>query len=397
MNEPVLFAAVGQRMPGGSGPLGINLYRMDGRSGALTFEENVLPEITAGELLADGKRDLLFAVNETGELRDPPESGAGIYSFHLDRMHRHLELLGQQKTLLPYPCYLCLDQSGKYLIVSHNGDKNHVTRIRPLADGSFTSDTVYDDAALIVFQVLPDGKIGRICDAAVAPAQGMSGKLAIRPGAPEGITASTGVQPHLHCVAQSPDGLLTVAVDIGQSCLYSYRLEQDTGHLALLSTCAVRPAAQIRHGLFHSKNPLFYANFEDIPYVAVFACDGRSGAMHETARVRTLPDETQPAGSNALALHPNGETLYCSCLNDTISVFSLKTGGIPRREQTIACGGNRPRTLCITPDGEWLLSGNNRSHTIAVFRIQPDGTLVNSGQEAQHVMPSGMQAFPAFE
>ena len=58
----------------------------------------------------------------------------------------------------------------------------------------------------------------------------------------------------------------------------------------------------------------------------------------------------------------------------------MEADGSLRLEQIISSGGKTPRNFCISPDGAFLLAGNQDSDNIALFAIQPDGCLKPRGE-----------------
>ena len=204
------YLAVGQWRHGLAGELGIRLFQCDPGTGSMTLCDWACPEITAGQLCVDESGDTLYVAEEVGHVEGNLGGGAYVHAFRLEKDGK-LVHLNRARTVSPYPCSLALTKSGKYLLVSHNADKEHVTKIRRLAGGGFASETVYDDAALALFRMEEDGAIGAIKDVFVAPSGGVNNPRAVFEGGND-INAWAGMMSHLHCVAASPDGQFSRSV-----------------------------------------------------------------------------------------------------------------------------------------------------------------------------------------
>ncbi len=109
---------------------GIYAFRYDATSGKLTpaglAAETPDPSFVA--IHPSGK--FLYAVNEGGK-------ASFVTSFALDAKTGALTQLNQVPSLGEDPCYIALDQTGKYILIAN-----------------------YTSGTLAVFPILPDGKIG---------------------------------------------------------------------------------------------------------------------------------------------------------------------------------------------------------------------------------------------
>src|SRR5690348_2863539 len=68
-------------------------------------------------LVADPKRNLLFAVNEVSTTDGKPTGG--VSSFKIDPASGKLELLNSVPSKGAGPCHLCLDKTGRSLVVAN--------------------------------------------------------------------------------------------------------------------------------------------------------------------------------------------------------------------------------------------------------------------------------------
>jgi 6-phosphogluconolactonase len=79
-----------------------------------------------------------------------------------------------------------------------------------------------------------------------------------------------------------------------------------------------------------------------------------------------------PAAKNTaaeVAISSDGNFLYASNRGeDTLVVFAIGDDGALKFVERIPCGGKTPRHFTLSPDGRWLLCGNQESATVTVFR-----------------------------
>jgi len=392
--EKKYYAIAGQWRPGQVGALGIKCYRYDPDTGCLDLIETVRGDITAGQLCVDTKRNMVYVVDEIGHIRGDLGGGAYVYAFRMDTETGKLTLVSEKRSLAAYPCYLCLDPTGKYLLVSHNSDREHVTKITQREDGSFTSEIVYDDAALVMFRVNDDGSLDDICDLSITPSGGMGNpraKVMARDGK---IAATVGVMSHLHSVSRNADGTLFAVCDMGMGIIYTYHIDRAGGKLVPVNRYDEDVERQVRYSAFHPTQSYLYVNCEKSPYILGYKYRAEDGALENICKVRAVPGDTKvEAGGNDLLIHPNGKYLYCSNISNTISLMEIAGDGMLTLKQSIDCGGNRPRALCLSPDHRFLFCGNNRSGTITSFSVAADGTLTPTGMTVDDVMPSALAIF----
>lgn len=86
-----------------------------------------------------------------------------------------------------------------------------------------------------------------------------------------------------------------------------------------------------------------------------------------------------------------GTTLYVSNRkHDSVSVYHLyaETGRMSWM-QNIKTGGEQPRFLTVSPDGEWVVAANEVTDTIVCFKRNENGSLqenpvVENGEPSLH-------------
>jgi 6-phosphogluconolactonase len=123
-------------------------------------------------------------------------------------------------------------------------------------------------------------------------------------------------------------------------------------------------------------------------------------------RAHTTPHDFFGSSHSAeIEIHPNGKYLYESNRRtkseterapDDIDVFAIDSkAGTLTPVQESSTGGVMPRNFKIDPTGEYLLSGNELSNNVVVFKIDTStGKLTHTGREIAVDTPVCIQFVP---
>lgn len=349
MSQPLLLYIGTYTRPDYRGKAeGIYLYRMDPESGALALVQTV-PGVENPSFLAfDAQQRYLYAVNETKD--------GGVSAFRIDPATGMLTFLNRQPSRGDDPCHLCVDPTGRYVVVAN-----------------------YTSGSIAVLPIEADGRLGESVDFVQHHGSGPHVRQAVA---------------RMHMVVFSPDGQYLLAADLGIDQVLTYRLDPASGKLSLNDDAEVsnavpstnwRRSAQLaggagpRHLAFHPNGRFLFVINEINSTIASFDYDAARGALMPLGSVSTLP--TGFTGENTTAeivVAPSGAFVYGSNRgDDSIAIFSVDaaTGNLTpvAREST---RGKTPRSITLDPTGTFLYAANQNSDTVVTFRVQPDtGTL----------------------
>jgi 6-phosphogluconolactonase len=185
---------------------------------------------------------------------------------------------------------------------------------------------------------------------------------------------------HPHCTTISPDNRFVLVCDLGTDHITIFQIHPETGQLSdpeLFSNN--RPGSGPRHVVFHPNGRWIYgineidSTLDHYLWTATRYSDTPKGMLVNTnTPVKTIAADF-PADKNTaaeVAIAPDGLTLYASNRGeDTIAVFSIRPkGGQLDLIQRIPCGGKTPRHFTLDPTAQWVLSGNQDSASITIFR-----------------------------
>jgi 6-phosphogluconolactonase (cycloisomerase 2 family) len=361
---------------------GLSVYRYDPESAMLNHIETSFIDVSVGQQFVDNGRQIVYVVDERDSRRGEIGGGGYILAIHVDPQNGKLGLINEKESLSSNPSYIAVDKSGKYAVVAHHGGRGHVTKIVRKADGNFGSQTLFDDAALVLFRLNDDGGIGDICDMHIMPADDI----------PENNTAS-----HLHSIIPDPSGRLWLACDKGMDRIYSYRLDTETEKLKFLAATPVERGSAPRYGVFHPFLPVFYENNEQSPFLLSYRINVENGKLTQTGKLPLIAgdqclDGGGKAQSSDIVMHPSGKYLYTALRGiNQIAAVEISSMGGARLIQNIDCQGINPRGLCLSPDSRHLFSMNMQSDNVSVFNVAEDGLLSFKDLKVNAASPGNMK------
>ncbi|HQE28114.1 MAG TPA: lactonase family protein [Phycisphaerae bacterium] len=309
---------------------GIYLFELDRVSGAL--EPKGLAAKTANPsflALGPGNRRL-YAV---GEL----DANGGVSAFAVDAATGKLELLNRQPSGGRGPCHLCVDPSGRHVLVAN-----------------------YSSGSAAVLPIASDGSLAE--PRSVVQHEGSGPDPKRQQG------------PHAHSVHLDAAGRFAFVADLGLDRIFIYRFDASKGTLGPHDppSAHMAPAAGPRHLAFHPSGRYVYVNNEMGCTVTAFKYDAERGTLSELQVIGTLPEDWREPNTTAeILVHPSGKFLYCSNRgHDSIAIFTID----PTTGRLTAAGhqstsGATPRNFGIDPAGQWLIAANQKSDTLQVFRI----------------------------
>jgi len=330
---------------------GIYAYRMDGVSGALHELSVAAGVVNPSFVAVDAARRYLYAVQELNAYEG--ERGGAISAFAIDPYTSALTLINHQPTAGAHPCYVGIDNSGRYALVAN-----------------------YSGGSVSVFPIGADG--------ALAPATTVVQHQGV-------ATHHDG--PHPHSIVATPDSRYLLAPDCGLDRIFIYRLDTERGTLIENDPpwVMLAPGAGPRHLAFHPSGKTLFCINERNSTVTALAYEPDGAVLRELQTVSTLPDGF--AGQNTCAdihIHPAGGFLYGSNRgHDSIAIFAVDAATMPLRALGhVATAGRTPRNFAIDASGTFLLVANQDTDTVVTLRIdQATGGLIATEQIASVPSP----------
>jgi 6-phosphogluconolactonase (cycloisomerase 2 family) len=331
---------------------GINVYRVDRRSGAFTHVQRL-----------DGLENPSFlAIDPTGRhLYSVHGDRSEATSFAIDGPTGRLRLLNRQSTGGYNPIHLAFDKAARFLVVANYG----------------TDSTA-------VLPIRPDGTLGPY--STLTTVTGIVG-----PHRRE----QKNIRPHHNPLDRS--GRYFFLPCKGGDTVISYRLDRRRSILVEVSRVAARPGAAPRHIAFHPRGPFAYVVNELDSTITTYS---QTGARLTPLQVvpSTPSNFTDYSTGAEIAVDRAGRHVYVSNRgHDSIGVFAIDAAnGTLTPKQWVPARGTVPRFFALDPAQRFLYVANQGTHTIFGYRVARDGRLsatpikVKVGSPACIVFSSGV-------
>ncbi|HSJ66188.1 MAG TPA: lactonase family protein [Anditalea sp.] len=310
---------------------GVNLVSFDPQKEIFTIESVIGNIKNPSYVIANKANTLAFAVQESEGNR-----GGEVTSFKIDKKSKKLTKINSVKTEGDGPCYLTLDPSEQFLLVGNYGGGN-----------------------LSVIPVNPEGELTE----------------AVQTKEHTGSSVNKERQegPHVHSVVFHPNQKQVFVADLGidQVNIYDFNPEE---YLPLVPSTTpnlnVKPGAGPRHLVFNDNGNHLYLVHEMKGEVGFYKLKDK-----EYKHVATYPmaDEEFDGdhGGAEIRITQDNKFLYASNRGDDnqITVYEInQTTGELNPIQRISSGGKTPRNFVLTPDEDYLISANQGSNNIILFK-----------------------------
>jgi len=319
---------------------GIYAYEFDSETGKLTARGLAAETLDPSWLVIHPNGKWAYAANESGKQ-------SAISAFSIDTKSAKLTLLNKLPAVGEDPCYLSLDKTGKYLFVAN-----------------------YTSGNVVVFPILPDGKLGEHTSS-------------IRDGGVLGPNKERQEAPHAHWVEVDANNRFASVTDLGLDRVLTYRFDPSNGTIngAPLSSYTryknawsvpVNPGDGPRHAVLGANDHIYVLG--ELQSTVTDILLDRHKDIEPVQRISTIPPDYNGRNDAAeIALHPSGKWLFASNRgHDSIALFSVDPAtGKLERVGDYSTGGKEPRHFAIDPTGRFLLAENQNSNSIVVFRINP--------------------------
>jgi 6-phosphogluconolactonase len=355
------FVYIGTYTQEGSASKGIYAYRFNSATARLTPIGLAAETINPSFLAVHPNHHFLYAVNEVSNYNGQ-KSGA-VSAFAIDRATGKLTLLNQVASRGGDPCYVTVDQSGKYVLVAN-----------------------YAGGSVAVFPVLEGGRLG---DASAFVQHSGHGT---NPKRQEG--------PHAHSIDPSPDNRYAIVDDLGLDETLVYRFDSAKGSLAAddAKIAKAAPGAGPRHFALHPNGHFAYVIDEMQSAVSAFRYDPVAGELRLLQTISSLPKIFLGHSEAAeIQVHPSGKFLYASNRgHDSIAAFAIDGNkGTLTPIEYVSTKGASPRNFEIAPGGSLLFAANEKSDNIVVFRInRQTGRLTPTGKVLEIAQPVCVKFVP---
>jgi 6-phosphogluconolactonase len=311
-----------------TGENGLSVFSFNCRTGTLKLISESDVGSNPSYFCFSKKNNLFYILNEVMEFNG--EFGGGLKTYRYNDETNRFEKL--KETLIPYagPCFISMSADSDHLFVaSYPNGSVAVVRL----DGSGIPERITD--TILYVKERPDSS-------------------------------------HAHMILQDPAGKHVYVTDLGLDRIVTYDFNLTGGKLiqAENGIASLPKGAGPRHFVFNHDGSRLYVINELGSLLTVFNVDDGKGIT----LVQTLSTLREGfSGNNYCAdihISKDGKFLYGSNRGEnTIVTFNIGSDGQLTLAGHTPCGGDWPRNFVIDPSGRNLLVGNQKSDTIAVFRL----------------------------
>ena len=283
--------------------IGFSVAHFDTDTGALTQPR----------FLTEAVEPAYFVIHPDGRHLYTCNSGSpgGVSAYEIDRATGQLTLLNKEPSGGGDASYVCLDQTGRFVLVAN-----------------------YEGGNIAVFALQSDGRIG--------------GRTAFAQHTGSSVDPKRQTHAYAHSIIVDPTNRFALVADLGLDRLFIYRFDEKNGSLRPNDPpfATVRPGSGPRHVKFHPNGRWVYLINEMGCTVTAFNWDSDHGALTEFQTISTLPADFKGASTCAeIKVHPNGRFLYGSNRgHDSLAVFTIEpdTGRLTPLEY-VSTQGKSPR------------------------------------------------------
>lgn len=340
-----------------TGSKGIYVYRFNEETGKLDSVSSIFVENPSYLTLSkDG--NYLYAVTENGG-KKPGQ----VNAFSFDKVSGKLTYLNTQETKGDDPCYVDIDNTGKWVAVAN------------YTGGSFSMFPVNDNGSL---------------QPAAETIQHYG----------KGVIASRQEKPHVHMTLFTPAQQYLVVNDLGLDQVNAYKFNPGK-NIPLDTTPTIRlrttPGSGPRHLAFHPSKSMVYVLEELAGEISV-----RYFTKNNVSLIQTISsDTTSPSpdhGSADIHFSPDGKFLYASNRGQAnyITIYSVgEQSGLLTKVGVQPVLGKLPRNFTIDASGNYLLVANMGTNNIVVFRRDLNtGLLTPTGTQLSLPTPVCLKTLP---
>ncbi len=338
----------------------------------------------------------------------------GIFIFDMDTKTGQLtpSVAGPET---PNPTFLTIHPNGKFLyavneIDDFEGKKaGSVSAYSIAADGSLSllnqQSSVGDGPCYITLD--PSKKHALIANygggsVAVLPVES-DGKIGTATAFVQHIGSSVNKdrqgEPHAHSLNPDATGKYAFAADLGTDKIYIYNLDSAKGTLTPHSPPALntKPGAGPRHFTFAPDYKHAYYCGELDSTVNVASYDAQTATLTNIQTLSTLPaDYHEPGNSTAeVRVHPNGKFVYVSNRgHNSLAIFAVQPDGTLKAAGHQSVMGKTPRNFNFDPSGTFLLAANQDSDNLVVFRLDGQTGKMTEVMQVSVPMPVCIKFLP---
>lgn len=306
------------------GEKGMTVFDFNDSNGEVTLVSKADVGPNPSYFCYSDRNNLFYVANEVMEFNG--SFGGGLTTYQYNEENASFEKKNEMLTPYGGPCFISMSPDSGYLFLSN-----------------------YPNGSVVVVKLNIEGLPETITDTIL-------------------YVKSEPDVSHAHMIMNDPAGELIYVTDLGQDKIFRYDFDADKGTLLPLDTLSVPDGYGPRHFDFSKDGTKLYVINELGSKITVFSVQGRPELIQTVNTVREGFEQDNYCAD--IHVSSDGKYIYGSNRGEnSIVTFSILEDGTLKLAGHTTCGGNWPRNFTIDPSGEFLLVGNQKSDSIAVFRL----------------------------
>lgn len=327
---------------------GVYVYDFDNSSGKPTQRTLIKGVTDPSYLCISQDKRFIYTVNS---------STNRISAFSFNSGNGSMRLINQQPAHGENPCYISIDKSRRFAFVAN-----------------------YGSGSLSVYPIKSNGALAE----AVQVIQHIG----------KGPDAKRQEKPHVHSTILSPDEKTLYVSDLGTDQVYAYPFNPGNKEQPLNIADAIEistpPGGGPRHLAVSANGQYIYSLQEMSGNISVIKKN--ENGFQIVQNISMLEEGwSGQTGAADIHLSPDGRYLYSSNRGDAndIAVFSVNPAtGLLIRKANFSTIGKGPRNFAISPQGNFILAGNQYTNTVSIFkRDKQTGLLSSTGERIRLASP----------
>ncbi|HEX2975331.1 MAG TPA: lactonase family protein [Bacteroidales bacterium] len=331
------------------GEKGMSFYEFNTQNGELKLMSQHDVGMNPSYYCYSAKNKLLYVANEVMEFNG--EFGGGLTTFRI----QNGELEKQKEMRIPYggPCFISMSPDSGFLFMAN-----------------------YPNGSVAVIKLDNMGVPQEITDTIL-------------------FNKADPPKSHAHMILNDPSGRKIYMSDLGLDRMLIFDFDKNAGKLIATDTVNVEKGSGPRHFVFNSDGSRLYLINELGSKMMVFKItDNSRPELMQTLRTVTEGFSMDNFCAD-VHLSKDGKYLYGSNRGEnSIVTFAVQPDGTLKLAGHTTCGGNWPRNFTLDPSGKFLLVGNQKSDSIAVFSIsKTNGLPVEPGKRYKVPAPACLKFY----
>lgn len=331
------------------GEKGMRVYNFNEKNGNITLVSQSDVGPNPSYFCFSKKKNLFYIANEVTEFNG--EAAGGLSTFKYNPDDGSFSKAGEMKIPFGGSCFISLSPDSGHIFLAN-----------------------YPHGSVVVVSLDENGIPGTITDTIL-------------------YVKDNPEVSHAHMILNDPSGEKIYVTDLGLDRIIRYDFDSKSGKLRSFDSLSVPKGLGPRHFVFSRDGRFLYVINELGSKITVFSLEKKPELIQT---VSTLKEKTLVKSFCAdIHISNNGKFIYGSNRGEnSIATFAVQPDGTLKLAGHTTCGGNWPRNFTLDPGNRFLLVGNERSDSIAIFGIdQASGLPVEPGKKYAVPAPGCLKFF----